>query len=94
MDTVGVALIMGLITTAMFVIVLARIDIRKFIGYPILLDMLGHTLFVTLYMGTLTGMVCAAIAGLTLSASIYILRKSLGYKRYKLKHGWIYYPPR
>jgi len=73
---------------------MARMDIRKFMGYPVIVDVAGSVLFCMLFAGTLTGMMVAVIAGLTLSLFVWLIRTTIGFKRWSKKTGWTYYPPR
>lgn len=85
---------MGITSAITFLILLARINLTRFMGYPILVDVLGTVTFVAIFHGTLTGMLCAVIAGLSLSGAIAALRYFRGYERWHIKQGWVYYPPR
>lgn len=86
---------MGLLSTAAFLITLGRTDIKKFMGYPVLLDISGTVLFAALFHASLTGMMIAVISALSLAGSITLYRRYLGYKRFNFKaRAWVYYPPR
>lgn len=89
-----IAIFMGLLSAIALIVIMARLNIRKFMGYPVLVDITGTILFCILFAGTLTGMMVAVIAGLTLSLMVYIVRQLLGFERYNRKQGWTYYPPR
>ena len=95
MEGIAAPLFMGALSTFALLITLSRLDLRKFIGYPVLLDISGTLLFAALFHNSLTGMMIAVIATLTLWLAITLLRKYWGYKRYSLKaRTWVYYPPR
>jgi ABC-type microcin C transport system permease subunit YejB len=86
---------MGFLSALALVIIMARLDIRKFMGYPVIVDIAGSVLFAVLFAGTLTGMMVAVIAALTLSAIIYIVRLVVGYERFNFKtRSWAFHPPR
>lgn len=88
-------LFMGILSAVALLILMARLDIRKFVGYPVIVDIFGSCLFAILFAGTLTGIMVAMVAALTLSAFIWIVRLLMGYKRFDRKHKvWTYYPPR
>ena len=89
------AIFMGFLSAIALVILMSRIDIRKFVGYPVIVDIIGSVLFAVIFAGTLTGMMVAVIAALTFSAIIFLVRLILGYERFDLKsRSWQYYPPR
>ena len=83
---------MGLLSAIALVIILARLGLRKFMGYPVALDICGSVLFCLLFAGTLTGMMVAVVAGLALSGIVYIVRSVVGYDRWDRKQGWVHYP--
>jgi len=86
---------MGFLSAIALVIIMARINIKKFVGYPVIVDIAGSILFAILFAGTLTGMMVAVIAALTLSLIIWLIRFIMGYERFNLKsRQWVHYPPR
>lgn len=89
-----VGLFMGFLSAIAFVIILARLGLRKFMGYPVAVDILGSALFCVLFAGTLTGMMVAVIAGLTLSGMVWLIRTLFGFEKWVRGKGWVYYPPR
>ena len=94
MEGLAQPVFMGILSTFALLITLSRVDIRKFMGYPICLDISGTLLFALLFHNSLTGMMIAVIATLSLWLSITVYRRYFGYKRYKLRKGWVFYPPR
>lgn len=89
------AIFMGFLSAIALVILMSRIDIRKFVGYPVIVDIIGSVLFAVIFAGTLTGMMVAVIAALTFSAIIFLVRLIMGYERFDIKsRSWQYYPPR
>lgn len=95
MEGLAVPIFMGFLSTAAFLITLGRMDIRKFMGYPVLLDIVGTVMFAALFHSTLTGMMTAVIAALSMAFSITMYRRWFGYKRFNLRNRvWVYYPPR
>lgn len=89
-----VAIFMGFFTVVAFIVILARFNLTKVMGYPTLVDIGGSVLFALIFAGTLTGMLVAVIAGLLLTMFTWAYRWVFGYKRYDRKQGWTYYPPR
>jgi hypothetical protein len=90
-----IGIFMGFLSAIALVVIMARLDIRKFMGYPVIVDITGSALFCLLFAGTLTGMMVAVIAGLTLSAIVWMIRYVIGFERFNFKsRTWSYYPPR
>ena len=77
----------GMLSAVAIVIVMCRLDMKKFAGYPAICDTavtlgLGFILY-----GTWSGMVAAIVGGLTFSLMLTIYRYCFGYKRMTIK-GW------
>lgn len=94
-----VFIVCGLLSAVAMFAVMWRIDIQKFLGYPMACDVFGVLIFALIFHGTIMGMMVAVIGGLFLSAGIFFLRRMCGYKRLKLtrsKFGfnlkWHVYP--
>lgn len=88
-------LFMGVLSAVALIIIMARIDIKKFMGYPVIVDIAGSILFAFIFAGTLTGMMVAVVAALTLSAVIWVVRLVMGFERFSFKRKqWEYHPPR
>lgn len=87
------ALLLAAATVAAIIIVMAKLGIRKFLGYDAFLDVLVTVGLATLgaATGTFSGVVLGIIAGLIFSATFTILRKLLGYEKLTL-HGWVSHP--
>ncbi len=89
------AFVMAAATVAAIIIVMAKMGIRKFLGYDAAIDVivtvgLGALGAAT---GTFSGLVLGIIAGLILmfSAIFTALKKLLGYEKLTLK-GWVKHP--
>lgn len=80
----------GIVTTLLILIVLSRMDIRKFMGYPATLDITVTVAMAWLLHGSVTGLVAAAIGGLLFSVLITGVRNVYGYKTLTRK-GWVYH---
>lgn len=90
-----VGLFMGFLSAIALIIIMARISLRRFMGYPVAVDIVGSVLFAFVFAGTLTGMMVAVVAALVLSGAIWIVRAVSGYERFNFKtKQWTYYPPR
>lgn len=89
-----IAILMGILSSIALLVILWKIGMRKFLGYPVTLDIVASLLFTLLFAGTLTGMLVAVIAGLTFTAIVFILRAIMGFQKWSFKNGWTYFPPR
>ena len=74
-------IIMGGLTALGIFIVLWKCDITKFNGYIIATEVGLFTLLAFLFIGTMTGMMIGLVAGVILSALLYITLKLFGAKR-------------
>lgn len=72
--------IIGILGAITVLIVLARLGIRKFMGYPALLDAGIVLVLALLFHGTYAGTIAAVIGGLFFSALITVIRKVYGYQ--------------
>lgn len=88
-----IALVVGILSMLAVFILMSRLGIKRCMGYPIIVDVLGSALFTILFWGTLTGMMIAAVAAIALSLSVWLVRKTMGYERFSIKtRGWQVYP--
>lgn len=78
----------GILSAIVLLIVMARLGIRKFMGYPAVLDVVVTLTLAWLLHGTYVGMTAAIIGGLFFSLMITIIRKTLGYQRLTTR-GWV-----
>lgn len=74
------------------IVLMARISLKKFLGYPNVIDITFSTFFVLTFHGTFAGMVVAGFASLFLSLVLWALRSSVGAERIGLKLGRYYIP--
>lgn len=82
-------LIMGLMTALGIFIVLWKCDITKFNGYKVLTEVGLFTLLAFLFIGTMSGMLIGLVAGVALSAALYITTKIFGAKRLKRRGKFV-----
>jgi hypothetical protein len=90
-----IGIFMGILSAVALLIIMTRLGLRKFVGYPVIVDITGSALFAVLFAGTLTGMMVAVIAALTLSGMIWVVRFLMGFERFNFKtRHWEYSKPR
>ena len=80
----------GLLSAITLLIVMGRLGLRKFMGYPAIVDVLATTFLAMLLHGTYAGMAAAVVGGLFLSLAITVIRKTYGYATFSWS-GWIYH---
>lgn len=90
------AIIIGLLSAVVLIIVMSRFGIKYFMGYPAVLDIVATILLMLMLHGTYVGMVAAVMGGLFISGFISVIRRVMGYARltrvgYRL--AWVDYPP-
>lgn len=68
----------GLIVTLTTLALLARTNLRRWLGYSSFVDVAFTVILVVLFAGTYSGVVAAAFSGLWMSALLLILRRYLG----------------
>lgn len=95
----------GIATVITCFIMMARSDIRKWLGYSNIVDISFTVGMIYVYHTTFSGVVSASIAGIVMSVSLSLLRKALGYKKLVITLGrkwmlvptinaaWVYHPP-
>ena len=88
-------LLAGVILAVAMIMTMARLDLLKFLGYASLVDVLFTALMMEMFYGTFMGVVAGAFSGLCMTAGLYMLKYTLGYKRLQrvgLKIKWVYHP--
>lgn len=75
----------GIITVLAALLALARLNLRRWLGYSTGVDIAFTLLMIVLLHGTFSGMMVAAFSGIIMSLSLYALRKSLGCERLRFK---------
>lgn len=90
------AVIIGLLSAVVLIIVMSRFGLKYFMGYPAVLDIIATVLLMLMLHGTYVGMVAAVMGGLFISGFISVIRRCMGYARLtRVGYGlrWVDYPP-
>lgn len=74
-------ILIALMTVIGLIIMMARLHLRRFLGYPNAVDIGATIVFTMLFHGTFAGMVVVGFASLMLSLSLWALRSSIGAQR-------------
>lgn len=77
-------LVAGIATVTALLMMMARTNIRRWLGYANVVDILFTFAMVVLYHGTFSGVVAASFAGVVMSLALQCLRKLLGYEYIKV----------
>ncbi len=81
----------GLMTVFMVFCLMARINLKRFLGYPNAVDIV-FTLFCLVAMhGTFSGIVAAAFAGVFMSVGLWLIRCTIGAERLQWVRGTRWY---
>jgi len=75
------------------IFLLARLNLRRWLGYTVLLDIIVTVAMLGLFAGTFSGVVAGAITGVLFSIALEFMKRVLGYERLSLR-GWVCYPPK
>lgn len=91
------AIIISLAAAAALFVLMIKLNIRRVLGYDVLVDLCSTALLVSMFSGTATGMAAAMFGGVILSILLLLAKLLLGYERlerdgYHLR--WRYYPPK
>ena len=82
------ALLIGVLSALAILIVMMRINLRRFMGFPATLDALVVLLLIFMLHGSYVGMVAAVVGGIAFSAMITLIRRLYGYEELTRK-GWV-----
>ena len=91
-EVFGTLAIAGVLTAVSVFILLCFLNIRKVVGYHILIDVVFSILMVVVYAGTFSGMITAFCGGLTLTILLWGTKLIMGYALWYPKYGWRYFP--
>jgi hypothetical protein len=93
-------MVAGLMTVLTVLMMMARTDLLKWLGYSNIVDVLFTLIMIVLFHDTFSGVVSAAFAGVFMSGMLWILRSTMGYKKLSLvrhkfiiKPEWVYHAP-
>lgn len=81
-------IVLGTLAALSFIVILYRTGaLRKFLGYPVALDIIGLSLMVLMLHATITGVLIGIVGALVFSASLFILRWACGYEVLMRREG-------
>jgi hypothetical protein len=81
----GAMFVSGFIVTLTVLVMLARMNIRRWLGYASILDVSFTVFLVWIFHGTFSGVVSAAASGLTMTIMLCVLCKLLGVERLSMR---------
>lgn len=88
------AVVIGVLSAIVVLIVMSRINLKRFMGYPATLDATVTVFLAWLLHGSYVGMVAAIVGGLFFSCLITVIRYTYGYsvlERQGCKLKWVEY---
>lgn len=85
----GTLIALGLLSALSIFVVMCRINVKRFMGYPALVDVATCIFLMQALHGSFGGMVAAITGSLFFSAFIWVYRKLFGYERWLGKRGWV-----
>lgn len=86
----GVLILLGFLSSISILIVMWRINIRRFMGYPACCDLAVCLFLMDIFAGSFGGMCSAIFASLFFSAGITVARKLFGYERFNWRQRqWV-----
>lgn len=77
--------IVAIMTVLGALIMMQRLNLRRFLGYPNLVDLSFTILMLVLFAGTFSGMVAAGFASLFMSVLLGVLRSIIGAERLSIQ---------
>jgi len=84
MDLMSI-IVMSLVTTASFVLLLHKLDMRIMAGYEAATDITVSLIVLMVFGGTISGLMIGAFTGLFLSLYLKLYRKKFGYSRFVIE---------
>ena len=82
----------GLISAMAFLFLLLKLDIKKVLAFDVWIDLGVTAALAMLFYGTFSGMFAAAVGGAFFSIVLYVIKKTIGYKKLTWR-GWQEVPP-
>ena len=80
-------LIVGGMMVIGVLIMMGRLNLRRFLGYPNLVDISFTLLMLWVFAGTFSGMVAGGFASLFMSVVLWVLRGTIGAERLAVRKG-------
>lgn len=75
----------GLATVGMVLFTLARLNMRRWLGYANLVELLFTIIMVYMLHKTFSGIIAASFAGIVMSVTLQVLRKTMGVERIRIR---------
>lgn len=86
-------MIAGVFSALAILFLLAKFDMKKVLWLDIPIDIASTILLVVMFAGTFAGMMAAVIGGCIISATLFGMKKVVGYKKPKIKkfgYEWVH----
>lgn len=92
----SVLIVAGLVLTITMFIVMARINLLRFLGYSTTVDVAFTIIMFIMFAHTFSGVVAGSFAGMFMALFLSVGRKVFGYERFERKGwrvSWTYHAP-
>ena len=83
----------GLFSAAAILFLLMKFNMRKVLGFDIIVDCAATAFLIIIFAGSFAGMMSAVIGGAVISITLFFAKKALGHDRLT-RRGWVHVPPR
>tara|TARA_R110000744_G_scaffold25092_6_gene62378 strand:+ start:1698 stop:2009 length:312 start_codon:yes stop_codon:yes gene_type:complete len=90
-------LLFGVIAGSAFILLFAKIGLKKIANYEIIVDILSTVGLVLMFAGTFAGMVAGLLGGIIISIFLFVYKRAFGYQKpiiKKMKLNWIDQEPK
>lgn len=88
----GTFFMVALVTVLGTLLMMGRLNLKRFLGYPNLVDISFTVLMFVLFHDTFSGMVVGGLTSLFMSVMLWVLRSSIGAERLAVKRGKWFMP--
>ena len=85
-------LLFGIIASAAFILLFAKIGLTQIAHYDLIIDILSTVGLVFMFSGTFAGMVAGLLGGIFISVFLFIYKRVFGYQKpiiKKMKLKWV-----
>lgn len=83
----GLFVVVAIVTVLGTLLMMGRLNLKRFLGYPNLVDVAFTILMLVLFHDTFSGMVVGGLTSLFMSVCLWVLRSSIGAERLAWRKG-------
>ena len=85
-------LLFGIIAGTAFILLFAKIGLKKIANYELIIDIISTVGLVVMFAGTFAGMVAGLLGGIFISVFLFVYKRVFGYQKpiiKKMKLKWV-----